>query len=42
MVRAWADPYSQGTPAVTWAKDRLFVAHRHDGAVAPEVVPLPE
>jgi hypothetical protein len=43
MVRAWADPYSQGTPAVTWAKDRLLVAHRHEGgAVAPEVVPLPE
>ena len=43
MVRAWADPYSRATPAVTWASDRLLVAHRHEGGqVAPEVVPLPD
>lgn len=41
MVRAWADPYAHEPPALAWAQDRLFVAHRHDGAVAPEVVPLP-
>ena len=43
LVRAWADPYSRAMPALAWATDRLFVAHRHEGgAVAPEVVPLPE
>lgn len=43
LVRAWADPYSQATPAIAWATGRLFVAHRHaGGAVAPEVVALPE
>jgi hypothetical protein len=41
MVRAWADPYSTGVPALSWANDRLLVAHRHDVNVATEVVPLP-
>ncbi len=43
LARAWADPYSRAVPAIAWATDRLFVAHRHEGgAVAPEVVALPE
>ncbi len=41
MVRAWADPYSQDPPVLSWASDRLLVAHRHGDNVAAEVVPLP-
>lgn len=41
MVRAWADPYAQETPALAWAQDVLLVAHRHASGAVPEVVPLP-
>lgn len=41
MVRAWADPASQETPALAWASDRLLVAHRQGDTAAPEIVPLP-
>lgn len=41
IERAWADPYSKEVPAIAWAGDKLFVAHRHQSGVSPEVVPLP-
>jgi hypothetical protein len=39
--RAWHDPGATGAPSLAWARDRLFVAHRHGDAIAPDVVPLP-
>lgn len=40
-VRAWHDPGATGAPSLAWARDRLFVAHRHGDALVPDVVPLP-